>query len=420
VLLIVGMPVYVLASSSGWGHTSGDNTATRLLGLLIVREGTIDLSRLPEYQGEPLHYSAMRVGEKVLPTYPLGTGLLSVPYAALALAAAGDDWRPRYVNRWERHLSALLATAATVFLFLAVREVAGDFAGLGTAFVFAFGTTAFSSMSQALWSTTGEVFLLCLALWMALPDRASPSRCLAAGLLLGGAFLCRPTATIAAGALGIVLFLRRRTDFAWYGAAALTSTVLAAMVLFRLYGHPLGGYGLMHRATWGHNAVEGVLGTLLSPSRGLLPFCPYVLLLPAAWRHLTPTPALRRSLLGAFAAVAAYYLLVSVFDHWTGGWSVGPRLLTEAAPFIAILTVPAWLLLPRRRWWRVPFLVAVAFAAATQVLSVYSDRAEQANFRLTDSAAFWSLRGSQLAAIWCSPCPERGKQPDALDEVTPQ
>ena len=79
VVLLVAMPVYVLAFGSARGHTSGDNAATTLLGPLIVRQGTIDLSRLPEYQTEPLHYSATRVGDRILPTYPLGTALLYGP-----------------------------------------------------------------------------------------------------------------------------------------------------------------------------------------------------------------------------------------------------------------------------------------------------------------------------------------------------
>ena len=210
---------------------------------------------------------------------------------------------------------------------------------------------------------------------------------------------------VAAVVLGLALLLRRRRDLAWFAAGALPTMAAVVIGLDRLYGHPLGGYGLMHRATWGHNVLESLLGTLLSPSRGLLPFYPYLLLCPLAWRRLQPTPVLRRWLLASLAAVGAYVALVSAFDHWTGGWSIGPRLLTEAAPFLAILTVPAWLSLSRRPRWRGAFLLAVAFAASTQVLAVYGDRAERANFHLTDTAAFWSLRRSQLAAIWCLPCP---------------
>ena len=418
VLLLVAMPLYVLALGTPWQHTSGDNAATRLLGPLIVREHTIDLSRLPEYQTEPLHYSGRRVGDRVLPTYPVGTALLFyVPYAALALEAAGDEWLPRYVNRWEKHLSALLAAAAVALFFLGLRHVCGEPAALGAAAVCGFATTVFSSTSQALWSTTGEVFLLCLALWILAPEEASPFRCLGAGLVVGAAFLCRPTAAVAAAVLGLVVFLRRRRDLAWYAAGALASMIAVAVALYRLYGHPLGAYGLMHQSTWAHNPVAGLLGTLLSPSRGILLFYPYLLACSAPWRTLQAAPALRRWLIGALAGVACYFALVSVFDHWTGGMSIGPRLMTEAAPFLAMLTVPAWLQLSRRRWWAAPFVLAVAFAAATQILSVYSDRAERASVHLTDTTAFWSLRHSQLAAIWCLPCPSNARDPtDASDD----
>jgi hypothetical protein len=404
VLLVVAVPVYVLALAHGRIHTSGDNAATRLLGVLLVREHTIDLSRLPEYQGEPLHYSALRVGNRVLPVYPIGTALISMPYvaAALAIRDPGPVLPPRLVNRWEKHLSALLAATATAALFLALRRIAGEPSALGAAFVFAFATTAFSSMSQALWSTTGEVLFICIALWLVLADEAGAARNLLAGLLLGAAFLCRPTALAAAAAIGLGLVVRRRPGTGWYALGVIVSVLAVVIVLYQLYGHPLGAYGLMHRTMWGHNVGEGLLGTLLSPSRGILAFCPYLLLCLVAWPGRSANPALRPWLLAATFAVAMNYFVVSVFDHWHGGWSIGPRLLTEATPFLAVLTVPAWLQLAHRPRLRAPFLLAVAFAAGTQFLCVYTERAERANHLLTDTAAFWSLRRSQIVALWCT------------------
>lgn len=405
VLLLAAMPVYVLALGSGRQHTSGDNAATRLLGPLIVRERTIDLSRLPYYQSEPLHYSAIRIGDRVLPALALGTGLLSVPYAALSLKASGGNWNDRYINRWEKHFSALLTAAATALLFLAMRRFAPEWAALGAAFGFAFATPVFSSMSQGMWSTTGEVVLVCLALWLVVPQPAGKLPLLFAGVAMGAAFCCRPTASVAAFVLALVILARRKADLTWYATGAVTSLAAVCLVQYHLYGHVLGGYGRLPGVTWGHNVTEGLLGTLVSPSRGLLPFCPYVLLIPAAWRRLRPEGALRLWLLGALLAVSTYYLFYAVFDSWWGGMSIGPRYMSEAAPFLAILTLPAWLGLRERSWRAAPFVVALAFAAATQALSVYSNRAERANATLTDSKAFFSLRHSQFAAIWCLPCP---------------
>ncbi len=249
VILLVALPVYVLALANSRIHTSGDNAATRALGPLIVRERTIDLSRVPDYRTEPLHYSAMHVGERILPAYPIGTALLSVPYMGVALTVTGEDVRPRYVNRWEKHLSALLASAATAFLFLGVPRAWGDAAALGASFVFAFATTAFSSMSQALWSTTGEVFFLCLALWLLLPEDATRLGYLTAGVFMGAGFLCRPTAALAAAAMALVVWGRCRAHLKWYGVGVLVSMTAVMIVLFGMYGHPweATGYDLVER-----------------------------------------------------------------------------------------------------------------------------------------------------------------------------
>lgn len=406
VVLLLAFPLYVLFVGNGLVLTSADNTATRALGPLLVTRRTIELSSLPAYQTRRLHYSAVRIGTRILPAFPLGTGLLTVPYTAVALAASGGQVTPELTDRWEKHQAALLTAASAAFLFIAVRRRFGERCALATALVFALGTTAVSCMSQALWSTTGEVFFLTAALALLPAEEASVRRAFAAGLAIGAAFVCRPTALLAAGALGILLWGRGRELLA-YGAAAVGSMGTAALALLRLYAHPLGGYGLINAGVWGTRVAEGLAATLLSPSRGLLVFLPYLLFVPLGMPALGSDRELRRTFLAALAGSLATYLLASGYDSWWGGKSVGPRLMTEAAPFLALLVLPIF-----RRWSelgpaRLGFAAALALAVATQLLSAYTTRGEGWNATAdfaNDPGARWSLRRSQIVALWCPSC----------------
>jgi hypothetical protein len=405
--LVLAMPLYVLFVGNGMWHTSGDNMATVTLGPVLVRHRTIDLSSERYYQTRRrLHYSAIRVDDRILPAYPLGTGLLSVPYAALTeLTLPGGDWDV-LAQRRDKHLAALLTVASAVLLFAGVRRRHGEASALATAVLFAASTTVLSSASQALWSMTGELFCLCVALFLLLPGGGSVARAVAAGVAAGGAFVCRPTAVLAGGAIAILLWRHRRELLA-YGLAQAVTVGVAALLLQSVYGHPLGGYGLANgRERWGSHVAQGLAATLVSPSRGLLLFFPFVLLVPLGLPALRGDRQLRDVFAAAAAACLGVYLLVSGYDEWWGGKSIGPRLMTELAPFLALLMLPVF-----QRWrelggGRILLAVALALAVVTQLLSTYTARGYvwNAHFDLHDASTRWSVRHSQLLALWCPSC----------------
>ncbi|HEV8267643.1 MAG TPA: hypothetical protein VGR00_05400 [Thermoanaerobaculia bacterium] len=405
VVLLLAFPLYVAFVANGEPLSSGDNLATSRLGPLIVQKRTLDLSSVAAFHEEPLPYAAVWVGDRLLPSFPLGTGLLSVPYAAAALVASSDETTTALFDRWEKHFASLLTVGAAVLLFLALRRRFGEKAAFGAALLFGLATPAFSTGSQALWSTTGEVFLICLVLFLVLggePPVPSAARLLAAGAALGGAFLCRPSALLAGGfvALAVIVEIRGK---AWpLLAAAGLSVGLAAAWLGSLYGHPLGGYGLMNAsASMWAPTTAGALGTLFSPSRGLVVFFPYVLLAGAGLAASSrPT---KRWWLAAFGATVATYALAASYGKWWGGASLGPRLMSEASPFMALLALPLLTSFRERGRWRWTFLGTALFAAATQVLIVNSPAAIGWSARVDvdrNPESLWSLRDSQIVAAW--------------------
>jgi hypothetical protein len=404
--LLGALPLYLLCVGNGALLSSADNLPTRWLPSLLLQERTLDLSRLPAFSAPGDHYASWWIGERRLSAFPLGTAFLALPHAALALAGSQGQMSDALVLRWEKHLAALLCTASALLLFLALRGRAGERAAFAAAAVFAVATPAFTYAGQGLWSTTGETFWLCVALYALLGRGIRPATAFAAGLALGFAYLCRPTALIPMGALGLLLLVRDRRSAGVYALACLAALAAATAFLWSAYGHPLGGYGIhnAHAKLYGRSLGEGLLGNLASPSRGILVWLPYLVFVPAALRRAGDRDARAWTWL-ALAVVGATFGLAASYERWEGSWSIGPRLMAESAPFLALLTVPLWRGFGTLRpALRTVFVLAVAAAGATQVAAAYRGRAAfEWNPTVDHRAhpeALWSWRNGQLAAIW--------------------
>lgn len=102
-----------------------------------------------------------------------------------------------------------------------------------------------------------------------------------------------------------------------------------------VFGHPGGGYG----ATGPRLTVEfasALPGVLFSPGRGLFVYFPAALLL-LVLLALEPHLFADGFSLSGFASLALLIALTAAWPNWWGGYSYGPRLLTEAQPLVLLL-----------------------------------------------------------------------------------
>jgi hypothetical protein len=159
-----------------------------------------------------------------------------------------------------------------------------------------------------------------------------------AGVFLGLACACKETAILAAAAIAAVALAHLGWRRTWPALASFGA--LAALWLLRgvwLYGDPLAtAYPFMF-GSW-----RGLVGVLVDPRHGLLPFAPVLLLALLPARAADDGRAAAR---GASLAAALTLLLTGAWIDWGGGTCYGPRLLL---PAIAALAAP--LALVWRRW----------------------------------------------------------------------
>lgn len=358
---------------------SGDTAPAALLPLTLVAGHTLTLDRFADWYKRTGHMHPVwlkhgRDGH-YYSSFPIALPLLVTPlYTPLAFLDIQQMPTERVVllARICEKISASLVAALSAVAFLAL---AGKLTGPRTAWllalVYAFASPTWSISSQALWQHGASELALILGLVCLVREAEVPGASLfpaLAGLSAGIGVAIRlsnavPFALIAAYAV----FSRWRTaQKMLFAACAILPAASALAYNLRVFGRAQGSYP----AGWlmQGNMLEGAAGLLISPSRGLLVFCPVFLFSAiGVWVWFrTPRKPHGAIYLICLAAAAAHVLLWARYRLWWGGFSYGPRLLTDVVPCLVILMIPAMRLVESSRPWKFAFAGTLAFSIFVQ------------------------------------------------------
>ena len=234
--------------------------------------------------------------------------------------------------------SSLCAAGASVLMAKVFLRIFDRKPALVAAFFFAFGTGTCSLTAHAPWSHTYDQLLIALALWACATNRAWLAA-LANGLLVPG----RAVLAVTVAAFGVVLSWYRRSVRTLILFAVLAVPGAAALYLYNhavfdrwsySNGHELGGDIAPHPLKLPLN----ILGTLVSPDRGILLLYPVLFLLlatgRAAWRAASDWERA-----AAVAGLVAALTQLTLNRYQGGDTFFGNRLMIEpltlATPLIA-------------------------------------------------------------------------------------
>ncbi|HEX4964040.1 MAG TPA: hypothetical protein VF173_24655 [Thermoanaerobaculia bacterium] len=400
--LLIGLCCLLVYNANGRAISAGDTYPARYLPFAIWRYHSVLLDPIAPLTAQGRDGTAFWMvhmpGGHVISLYPV---VLPVLIAPLYLPAAGylhlrgwTDVRLDYTARVMEKLSAslLAALSAALLYLLLLRRAAAPIALLLT-LAYAFGTTTWVISSQALWQH-GMAELLVIGVLLLLAAPCTAPRALAAGLLCGLIAGNRPPDVILAAALGAYgLFWAGRRRAALLAAAAALPMVLVLLYNLGVAHHFAGGYGLKGKAKFfQHDLLPGLGGVLLSPTRGLLVFSPFLLFLVLAWRHL-PRDRRERGLTLAMSAGIALQILLYAKADWRSGISWGPRYMTDLLPLLVWMLVPVVTAL--RGLGRMCFRFAVGAAVVIEVIGAFWYTG------VTDIAIFAIPSGPrQMRAAW--------------------
>ena len=280
--------------------------------------------------------------------YGPGSSVLSAPFVAVMNAfgvtasdASGAHNLPGEMKIQTRLACLLMAVLAVVF-FLTARLVLPSGWSLLVAVFGAFGTQVWSTATRALWAHTWMIFLLgfVILLLFAHEVKGRRLRPIVLATLVSWMFFVRPAAVVPIGVVTAYILMWRRELFLSYALTGLGWLAVFVAYSYHHFGQLLPNYYRLGNELSARAFGVGLLGNLISPSRGVLVFVPFLLfvayLVIRYWRYVS-----RRLVLLALAAILLHVILVSSFPIWWGGFSFGPRLLTDAVPWFVLLTIIA-------------------------------------------------------------------------------
>ncbi len=394
VSVFLGLVLVFVYMSNGRELGTYDTISASTLPLHILRgEGIyLDSKRMGVLKLNPALPEYVTISHGRLVTlYPVAPALVVLPFFAPQVAAL-DLYRPGWDrNRREsidesrrmakRAMAVIVALTGVVLhrvlLALGLRRVAAP-----AVIAACLGSDLWTVGSQAPWQHGPAALSLIVAIALLQRQPVGPLRLTLAGAFAALLVACRLMDIVFA--LTIVAWLAW-TD--WRGLRwFLPVPFLAAVTLLGynlwFFDTILGGQAQLeqlHRklhgvsGTWSGSIVDGLLGTLMSPNRGLLVFSPWIalalatLVVPAVRRRLD-----RSLIYFLIISLIPYLIILSKYSVWWGGHCFGPRYWTDVIPLFAILFGYGfdWML-GRSRVLVAISVVAVAFSIVLQSIGAF-------------------------------------------------
>lgn len=356
-------------------------------------------------------------------TFGPGPGLAALP-AALVSASLGVDLERDHEAVWRaaKVTAALLVAGSAAFVYLAAAALTSSARAALVAVAYAAGTCVWSISSQTLWQQTPALFFLSLGVLCMIRGRGPWISGALAGLAFSAAVACRPTAALALAAAAGHLWLAERRSFLPFIIAAAPLILLYAFYNLHYFGSPLHAGQLATAKLlaelktgspdpWQTPLWLGAAGLLLSPSRGLLVYSPF---LAAAFAGALLAWKRREWLALRFVSVAVLGLWLPAFAwfDWWGGWTYGYRPIVDSTPLLAILCVPVLDRLLDRPAWRAAVVLAIGWSVLVQVVGAYAYSPAAWNARVVDASGqhadidlprhrhrLWSFRDWQIGYL---------------------
>ncbi|HLG99018.1 MAG TPA: hypothetical protein VKX49_22090 [Bryobacteraceae bacterium] len=360
---------------------SGDSLCTSLLPLSILLDHSVLLDRFGPWLFSHVPYTREVIRLKAghyFSGYPIAGAVFVTPlYLPLLLVPRIHQWDPgslvALARILEKFAAAAIAAFSAVVMLALLRRITSRYWAWRLTLVYALATATWSIASQALWqhttvelAVTGAFFFL--ESWWRTRAGHALWWC---GVCAGAALMIRPGEVVLLAALAVALLAGRANlaDYARLIVLPLLGGVLALAYNLNFFDNLTGTYTF---GMWAGSAVNGVIGLLVSPGRGLLIYMPVAIFALGAF---TPMAADARRKFAPLVAAGVtfavlHFLVVSRVNLWWGGYCWGPRYLTEILPALVMLMALGSAALDRS-WIKRSLAVVALYCVFIQVLGAY-------------------------------------------------
>ena len=276
-----------------------------------------------------------------------GSSILSTPFVWLANVAGistvklDGSFDLAGETRIESLTAALLmAVLAAIFFCMATLVLPVSYSLIVT-LGGALGTQIWSTASRAMFTDTWAVLLLSVVIFCLFAHEANGMRLrpILLASLLAWTYISYPTYVVHVVAISFYLcFVLTKRQLIAYVLTGIGWAAGLVLYSWHNFGQLLPNYFRPGRLHFGQ-FWTALPGNLISPSRGLLIFVPSVLVIAYLLIRFRSQVAIRRLMLAGIAAMLTQLIVISGFDHWWGGHSYGPRLMTAFVPWLVLLAI---------------------------------------------------------------------------------
>lgn len=333
-ILLFAAAVGLIAYLAPNNYTMSDSR-----GALLTAQSMLEGhdGRLDAYPGavQSLGYRLTRDESATRYFFPVGSSLLALPAVAIGRAFDADMVLDATDTLYQMILGSLVLGALVILFWIPLRRY--GWRGELVAVLLVVSGPLMSTVGTAYWNLGPAMVCVVAGVLAAVAahERRSRALTLLVPVLFALAWLSRPTSIVPAGLVVVALLLGRRVPARVLLVASAASAASALAIQYWAQGQLLPPYYRAGRVG-GLPDIAALTGLLVSPSRGLLVFAPHTLALGIAAVAAART---RRDV--TIVACAIFWFLghliaVSRFEHWWGGHSFGPRLMTEGYVALAL------------------------------------------------------------------------------------
>lgn len=368
-LIFLSSLVFILIIKTNISYSLSDPRGTLLLSQAITETGSIKLDNyLQKTKG-------VRLDKQNTHSYyffPIGTSISSIPIVWFETAILKTDLADMLEDvRIQKNIISVVSVLIFLNLYFVARFFYSSFHSSLFAFLFWAGTSFSSTLGTALWSHDFAVLYCLIGLNLLLKIiKNNKDYAFWLSFCLFMSYLCRPTMSLfVLSVMFILLFLGKRTIL--IKTIFYSGFLFMLFVLFSLYefGEFL-PYYYMPKRLYTNTFYTALYGNLLSPSRGIFIFSPFLLLFFIDVKSTYFTFKYNKILLIFLAWVLLHLYFISKFGHWWGGYSYGSRFMVDSLPglYVIFLYTTSYIFKNSNKLKK---FIIILFLIITSSLSVY-------------------------------------------------
>lgn len=395
-------------------HPNNDATSAALLPFSIVLNHSIYLDDFAPYYNAKnpndsmnLYFLAKSKGH-YLSSYPITLPIVISPFYYPFVKLCRLDHAPvskivMFAYPLSKLFASIIAALSVCAMYIVLLLLFGDSSFvLLLSFAYAFGTTIWSQASQLLFQHGFSCLMTLAAAAFFLGAKDRLHFLFLCGLCVALAVAERYNNVFFAVAIAFLMltkYYKRPSALLSFFSCPVIIGLLLLWYNFHFFHSIIGNYpnpGLKG------NFFSAFAGLLISPSRGLFVYSPFLIasIIGIVIFFKNRNFHARAFLSGIAVVILCNFALLCKWGMWWGGWSYGPRLLTEIIPFLIMFIPFTFILLQRVFAFKILFGISLVLSVFIHGIGVFCYPNGMSNVLPVNidlsPGRLWSIRNCQI------------------------